>query len=277
MKLKNNRICLKFAFLLLVTGAVSFGQELNVQISNEEVAAPIYVLNGEAETTFLVDGDIDVVGSFVFSMDDAASPNVIALGDYAVTSWDWDADLEASSTYKISSYGNLIRVAFRHLAGGKPGGRLLMGGVECQTGQILSQGSMVLVQSDPYFLSGGMSGYVRGFVGGRIFKWCNYRNVPFTQAVDVVSSDWGAWDGNWDLTVSGTRVSGNGTIRIGPDSDPVESLSQTARGTFKNGIYSWSAAGAGANRKVQVKITHNSTVLVDKKNSISAVAQTRKF
>ena len=152
------------------------------------------MLNGEADTTFLVDGDINVAGSFIFSMDDAASPNVIAFGDYAVTSWDWDADLQAATTYKISSYGNVIKVAFKHLCGKKPGGRLLMEGYECETGQILSQGTMYLVASDPYLLSGGMSGYVRGQnASGRTIKNCTYRNVAFTQTVDVATADWGDW------------------------------------------------------------------------------------
>ena len=256
----------------------SFGQSLTVEISGDAESAPIYVLNGEADTTFLVDGDINVAGSFIFSMDDAASPNVIAFGDYAVTSWDWDADLQAATTYKISSYGNVIKVAFKHLCGKKPGGRLLMEGYECTTGQILSQGTMYLVASDPYFLSGGMSGYVRGQnASGRTIKNCTYRNVAFTQTVDVVTADWGDWDGVWNLVATGGKVSGSGTIQIGPDSDPVETVSQTVKGTVKNGIFSWSASGSGGDKKVSVKITNTNADLVDDKNSVSAAAQTRKF
>ena len=251
---------------------------LEVEISGDAGSAPIYVLNGEADTDFLVDGDINVDGSFVFSMDDAASPNVIAWGDYHVTSWDWDAELLASSTYKISSYGNIIKVAFNHLCGKKPGGRLLMENYECETGQILSKGVMYLVASDPYFLSGGMSGYVRGLVGRRTVKNCNYKNVAFTQSIDVATADWGDWEGLWSLTTNGRGVvSGTGTIQIGPDSDPVETVAQTVKGTFKSGIYSWSATGSGSDKKVSVKITNTNSDLVDNKNSVSAAAQTRKF
>jgi hypothetical protein len=251
---------------------------LDLEISGDAGSAPIYVLNGEAETDFLVDGDINVDGSFIFSMDDAASPNVIAFGDYAVTSWDWDADLQAASTYKISSYGNIIKVAFNHLCQKKPGGRLLMENYECETGQILSKGVMYLVASNPYFLSGGMSGYVRGQVGRRTIKNCNYRNVFFTQTIDVATADWGVWEGSWNLTTTGNKVSGSGTIQIGPDSDPVETVAQTVKGTVKNGIFSWSATGAGTDRKVKISVKHNATpAFVDTKNSVSAAAQTRKF
>lgn len=269
------QISLSF-FVLLMCHVAS---ALEVEISGDAGSAPIYVLNGLAETDFLVDGDINVDGEFVFSMDDAASPNVIALGDYHVTSWDWDAELLASSTYKIASYGSIIKVAFSHLCGKKPGGRLLMEGYECQTGQILSKGVMYLVASNPYYLSGGMSGYVRGQVGGRTIKNCNYKNVPFTQSIDVATADWGDWAGDWSLTMTtaGTKISGTGTIQIGPDSDPVETVAQTVKGTFKSGIYSWSATGSGSDKKVSVKITNTDFDLVDNKNSVSAAAQTRKF
>ncbi len=263
------------AFLGLLSHAAS---ALDVEISGDAGSAPIYVLNGEAETDFLVDGDINVDGSFIFSMDDAASPNVIAFGDYAVTSWDWDADLQAASTYKISSYGNIIKVAFNHLCQKKLGGRLLMENYECETGQILSKGVMYLVASNPYFLSGGMSGYVRGQVGGRTIKRCNYKNVAFTQSIDVATADWGDWEGSWNLTTTGNKVSGSGMIQIGPDSDPVETVAQTVKGTVKNGIFSWSATGAGTDRKVKISVKHNATpAFVDTKNSVSAAAQTRKF
>lgn len=251
---------------------------LDLEISGDAGSAPIYVLNGEADTDFLVDGDINVEGSFIFSMDDAASPNVIAVGDYHVTSWDWDAELLASSTYKISSYGSIIKVNFNHLCGEKPGGRLLMENYECETGQILSKGVMYLVASNPYFLSGGMSGYVRGQVGGRTIKNCNYKNVAFTQSIDVATADWGDWEGDWSLTATGNKVSGTGTIQIGPDSDPVETVFQTVKGTVRNGIFSWSAAGAGADNKVKISVKHNAVpAFVDTKNSVSAAAQTRKF
>jgi len=251
---------------------------LDLEISGDAGSAPIYVLNGEAETDFLVDGDINVDGSFIFSMDDAASPNVNAFGDYAVTSWDWDADLQAASTYKISSFGDIIKVAFNHLCQKKPGGRLLMENYECETGQILSKGVMYLVASNPYFLSGGMSGYVRGQVGGRTIKNCNYKNVAFTQSVDVATADWGDWEGSWNLTTTGNKVSGSGTIQIGPDSDPVETVAQTVKGTVKNGIFSWSATGAGTDSKVKISVKHNATpAFVDEKNRVSAAAQTRQF
>jgi hypothetical protein len=264
------------AFLGLLNHA-AFGESLDIAIEGDADSAPIYLLNGTADTTFLVDGDINVDGSFIFSMDDAASPNVFALGDYHVTSWDWDADLQASSTYKISSYRNIIKIAFNHLCEKKPGGRLLMDGYECETGQILSKGVMYLVASDPYFLSGGMGGYVRGQVGGRTIKNCKYKNVAFTQSIDVATADWGDWEGIWSLTTTGSKISGTGTIQIGPDSDPVETVAQTVKGTVKKGIFSWSAAGAGADKKVQVKITNTNSDLVDNKSSVSAAAQTRKF
>jgi len=49
------------------------------------------------------------------------------------------------------------------------------------------------------------------------------------------------------------------------------------KGTVKNGIFSWSASGSGADKKVSVKITNTHADLVDDKNSVSAAAQTRKF
>ncbi len=263
-----------FAIALFCQGALA----LEVEISGDAGSAPIYVLNGQADTDFLVDGDINVDGSFIFSMDDAASPNVIAFGDYAVTSWDWDAELMASSTYKISSYGSIIKVAFNHLCGKKPGGRLLMENYECETGQILSKGVMYLVASNPYFLSGGMSGYVRGQVGGRTIKNCNYKNVAFTQSIDVATADWGDWEGDWSLTATGSKISGTGTIQIGPDSDPVETVVQTVKGAVRNGIFSWSAAGAGTDSKVKISVKHNAVpAFVDTENSVSAAAQKRKF
>jgi|GEM_PF-6607950 len=269
----------KFAILAIFVFFLDHtASAFEVNISGDAGSAPIYVLNGEADTDFLVDGDINVDGSFIFSMDDAASPNVIAVGDYHVTSWDWDAELLASSTYKISSYGSIIKVNFNHLCGKKPGGRLLMENYECETGQILSKGVMYLVASNPYFLSGGMSGYVRGQVGGRTIKYCNYRNVAFTQSIDVATADWGDWEGDWSLTATGNKVSGTGTIQIGPDSDPVETVVQTVKGTVRNGIFSWSAAGAGTDKKVKISVKHNAVpAFVDTKNSVSAAAQTRKF
>jgi len=57
----------------------------------------------------------------------------------------------------------------------------------------------------------------------------------------------------------------------------VETVVQTVKGTVKNGIFSWTAAGTGADKKVQVKITNTNSDLVDNKNSVSAAAQTRKF
>jgi hypothetical protein len=269
MKLAN----LAIPVLLVCQSAIA----LEIEISGDAESAPIYVLNGQADTNFIVDSDINVDGSFIFSMDDAASPNVIALGDYHVTRWDWDAELQASSTYKICSYGNLIKVQFNHLCGKKPGGRLLMEGHECETGQILSTGVMYLVASNPYYLSGGMSGYVRGQVGNRTIKKCNYKNVPFTQSIDVATADWGDWEGDWSLTTNGNAISGTGTIQIGPDSDPVETVAQTVKGTFRSGIYSWRATGSGSDKKVSVKIANTNSDLVDDKNSVSAAAQTRKF
>ena len=263
-----------FAFALFCQGALA----LDLEISGDAGSAPIYVLNGEADTDFLVDGDINVEGSFIFSMDDAASPNVTADGYYHVTSWDWDAELEADSDYKISSYGNIIKVGFTHLCQKKPGGRLLMENYECETGQILSKGVMYLVASNPYFLSGGMSGYVRGQVGGRTIKNCNYKNVAFTQSIDVVTADWGDWKGDWSLTATGSKISGTGTIQIGPDSDPVETVAQTIKGTVKNGIFSWSATGTGTDKKVKISVKHNAVpAFIDTENSVSAAAQKRKF
>ena len=261
----------------------SSGQDYEVDADADSSDAPIYVLNGEADTTFLVDGDIDVAGSFIFSMDDASSPNVVALGTYTVTrAVDWDADLQASSTYKISSYGEVIRVRFNHLAGKSPapGSRLLMENIECETGQILSKGSMYLVAANPYFLSGRMSGYVRGQVAGETVKSCNYKKVDFTQSIDVIQADWGDWTGSWDIFNAAGRLSGNGTITIGPLTDPVEIVNQTATATLKDGVLSLRAAGSPTDKKVRVsvKIRPATEELVnDGKNSVSAAAQTRRF
>jgi len=257
----------------------AWAQEFNdLVIEGDAGSAPIYVLNGNATTNFRVDGDILVAGSFIFSMDDAASPNVIAFGDYRVTSWDWDADLQAASTYRISSFGNFISVRFTHLCQKKPGGRLLMEGVECQTGQILSTGTMTLVAANPYFLSGSMGGYLRGQVNGRTVKSCSYKRVPFTQSVAVATADWGVWQGVWDLFKTANKLTGSGTIQIGPDADPVEIVPQTVKGTVKNGIFSWTAAGTGTDSKVKISVKHNAVpAFVDTKNSVSAAAQTRKF
>jgi len=275
MKITITKFAILSVFVFFLDHTAS---ALDLEISGDAGSAPIYVLNGEAETGCWVDSDIKVDGSFIFSMDDAASPNVIAFGDYAVTSWDWDADLQAASTYKISSYHNIIKVDFNHLCQKKPGGRLLMENYECETGQILSKGVMYLVASNPYFLSGAMSGYVRGQVGGRTIKNCNYRNVYFTQSIDVATADWGDWEGSWNLTTTGSKVSGSGTIQIGPDSDPVETVAQTVKGTVRNGIFSWSAAGAGTDNKVKISVKHNAVpAFVDTNNSVSAAAQTRKF
>lgn len=275
------RLSASWVFLLVMHGLVpcSFAVTMRIEITSDEADAPIYVLNGTAETTFVVDGNIDVVGSFIFSMDDAASPNVIAFGDYDVTrNSDWDADLRASSTYRISAFGELISVRFNHFCQKRPGGRLLMENYECETGQILSAGTMSLVSGDPYFLSGTMRGYVQGQIGGRTVKNCKYSKVPFTQSVDIATADWGDWSGVWDLDVEGSRIAGSGSIQIGPDSDPVETVPQTiGKGNLKSGIYSWTAAGVDSDKKVRVKITHNASDLEPGRSSVSAASQNRKF
>jgi hypothetical protein len=77
------------------------------------------------------------------------------------------------------------------------------------------------------------------------------------------------------------KLSGTGTIVVGPESAPVDIVPQKVSGTrnAKTGIYSWTTTSTSkTDSKVKVTIKHTASDLVDDgKNSVSAAAQTRKF
>jgi hypothetical protein len=76
-------------------------------------------------------------------------------------------------------------------------------------------------------------------------------------------------------------LTGTGTIVVGPQGDPVDTVAQKVSGTknVKTGIYSWTTSSTSrSDSKVKLKIRHTASDLVDDGlNSVSAAAQARNF
>ena len=293
-------------FLTLFVGVVAPCFAITVELEGspqggESVAdAPIYTLNGEANSTLVVDGNVQCEQSLVFSMDNVNSGNVRTVGSMHLTAPDWDAWFDANSLYVIKSYGSLVQVTFNHKLKKDSLEECLIDGQVAATGEISSVGYMILV-SDDFSFVGGMRGIIKAWSDVRKSKVIINRPYPssnaygdtivifqgkkyctFTQDfTDIVLEDQGVWSASYDFSVLAKgKLSGTGTITVGPQDDPVDEVAQKVSGTrnTKTGIYSWTTtSNSRADAKVKVTIKHTDTDVVDNANSVSAAAQTRKF
>ena len=213
-------------------------------------------------------------------MDNVNSGNVRTVGSMHLTAPDWDAWFDANSLYVIKSYGSLIQVTFNHKLNKDSEENCVIDGQIADKGWITSRGSMYLLQ-DLSFI-GQMAGSVVGYRSGKIIVNIRY-NESFSQVFDnIVVEDQGVWSASYDFSVLAKgKLSGTGTITVGPQDDPVDEVAQKVSGTrnTKTGIYSWTTtSNSKADSKVKVTIKHTDSDLVDdSKNSVSAAAQTRKF
>ena len=246
--------------------------------------APIYVLNGTAHTSMLVGGDggVEVEQGLTFSMDNVNSGNVRTTGSMHLFNNDeeepWNAWFDANSLYVIKSYGSLIQVTFNHKLNKDSDEACVIGGKIADKAWITSKGYMNLLQD--YTFIGQMAGTVTGYRSGRLIKNSKY-NENFTQEfTDIVVEDQGVWSASYTFNeLAKGKLSGTGTIEVGPQDAPVDTVAQKVSGTKKGGIYSWTTtSNSKADAKVKVTIKHTASDLVDDgKNSVSAAAQTRKF
>ena len=265
--------------------------------------APIYTLNGRAISSIsvgCVNGDQDLI----FSMDNVNSGKVYTKGSIHLTAEDWNAWFDVDSTYVISSYGKLILVSFNHKLKKDSEQESLISGKVAMTGEISSEGSMVLVRED-FTFDGIMRGTIKAWAdlrkknvivnraypdpldtGDRIVIVNKKRYETFTQSfTDIVVEDQGVWSAIYDVNEVINKkgkptgaLTGNGTIEVGPQDDPVDTVAQKVSGTKKGEIYSWTTtSNSKADAKVKVKIKHTKDDVVDGGNSVSAAAQTRNF
>lgn len=248
--------------------------------------APIYTLNGTAHASLLVGGSggIECEQNLTFTMDNVNSGNVRTFGNIHLFNNDedapWDAWFDANSTYVIKSYGALIQVTFNHKLNKDSDEVCLVSGQIADKAWITSKGYMILLQD--YTFIGQMAGNVVGYRSGRLIKNSKYVESFTQEFTDIVVEDQGVWSAfyNFSLLAKG-KLSGTGTIAVGPQDDPVDEVAQKVSGTknAKTGIYSWTTtSNSKADAKVKVTIKHTDSDLVeDGKNSVSAAAQTRKF
>ena len=283
------KVLFVFSLSALMSPVLSWADE--VTVTGDATSALIYVLNGTGTTTMSIDDDdpefpgLSVSQSFTFSMDSVASGNVNAQGAMSITgddgSGEWNASFSADTIYKIKQYGDLISIQFNHALQSSSGTQTIVGET-VESATISSKGSAVM-QDDGSF-SGIMSGRITA-VG--LDPW-NY-TVSFIQEFsDIEAQDLGDWTAILSYAVNGKKiipVAEPSTISIGPAADPVDSVVVAIKGTYKEktGLFSWAAAGTGADKKVAIKITATATEgaedvsLVENKSQIAAAAQKRKF
>jgi len=272
---------LVIAMILMVTPCFAFPFELGgaPEEGADTVAAPLYTLNGSAHASLLVD-NVSCEQDLTFSMDNVNSGNVRTVGSMHLTAPDWDAWFDANSLYVIKSYGSLIQVTFNHKLNKDSEQVCVIDGKIADKGWITSKGYMNLLQ-DLSFI-GRMAGTVVGYRSGKTIVNKKY-NEGFTQVFDnIVVEDQGVWSASYTFSESAKgKLSGTGTIEVGPQDDPVDEVAQKVSGTknAKTGIYSWTTtSNSKADAKVKVTIKHTASDLVDDgKNSVSAAAQARKF
>jgi len=244
-----------------------------------EETAPIYTLNGTANTIVFVD-DIRCESDLTFTMDNVNSGNVRTTGSMHLFKGDykepWDAYFDANSIYVIKSYGALIQVNFNHKLNKDSDEACLICGKIADKAWITSKGYMNLLQD--YTFIGQMAGTVTGYRSGRLIKNSKY-NDNFTQEfTDIVVEDQGVWSASYTFNEAKGKLSGKGTIVVGPQDKPVDTVAQKVSGTKKGGIYSWTTtSNSRLDAKVKVTIKNTDTDVVDGANSVSAAAQTRKF
>jgi hypothetical protein len=278
-----------FIFLTLFVGVVApcFAITVELEGSPEGGAgvadAPIYTLNGTAQASLFVGGSggVEVEQGLTFSMDNVNSGNVRTTGSMHLFNNDyeepWNAYFDANSLYVIKSYGALIQVTFNHKLNKDSDEACLICGKIADKAWITSKGYMNLLQD--YTFIGQMAGTVTGYRSGRLIKNSKY-NDNFTQEfTDIVVEDQGVWSASYTFNeLAKGKLSGTGTIEVGPQDAPVDTVAQKVSGTKKGGIYSWTTtSNSRADAKVKVTIKHNDTDVIDKANSVSAAAQTRKF
>jgi len=248
----------------------------------DAVAAPIYTLNGTAYTSVFVD-DIECEQDLAFSMDNVSTGNVGTTGSVHLVKSDygepWNAWFDANSVYVIKSYGALIQATFNHKLNKDSAEVCIICGQIADKAWITSKGYMILLQD--YTFIGQMAGGVVGYRSGRLIKNSRY-NENFTQEfTDISVEDQGVWSASYTLNeLAKGKLSGTGTIEVGPQDDPVDEVAQKVSGSknAKTGIYSWTTTSTSkADSKVKFTIKQTASDLVDGGNSISAAAQTRKF
>ena len=278
------------SLIFLLTVSPSFAITVELEGSPQGGAgvadAPIYTLNGTAQASLFVGGSggVECEQDLTFSMDNVNSGNVRTTGNMYLFSNDWeepwDAWFDANSLYVIQSYGSLIQVTFNHKLNKDSDEVCLICGQIADRAWITSKGYMNLLQD--YTFIGQMAGTVTGYRSGRLIKNSKY-NENFTQEfTDIVVEDQGVWSASYTFSeLAKGKLSGTGTIEVGPQDDPVDEVAQKVSGTknTKTGIYSWTTtSNSKADSKVKVTIKHTASDLVDDgKNSVSAAAQTRKF
>lgn len=275
----------RLLLIVLLTVSPSFAITVELEGSPQGGAgvadAPIYTLNGTANTIVFVD-DINCEQSFTFSMNNVNSGNVRTTGSMHLFKDDyedpWNAYFDANSLYVIKSYGSLIQVTFNHKLNKDSDEACVICGKIADKAWITSKGYMNLLQD--YTFIGQMAGTVTGYRSGRLIKNSRY-NENFTQDfTDIVVEDQGVWSASYTFNeLAKGKLSGTGTIEVGPQDDLVDTVAQKVSGTKKGGIYSWTTtSNSKADAKVKVTIKHTASDLVDDgKNSVSAAAQTRKF
>ena len=273
----------KIALVFLLIISSSFA-DITVELEGSPVGggavveAPIYTLNGTAHTSVFVD-DINCEQNLAFSMDNVSTGNVRTTGSvHLFEGYNWDAWFDANSTYVIKSYGSLIQVTFNHKLNKDSDEVCVIDGEIADRGWITSKGYMILLED--YTFIGQMAGGVVGYRSGRLIQNIKYVESFTQEFTDIVVEDQGVWSGSYDFNVLAKgKLSGTGTIEVGPQDDPVDEVAQKVSGTKKGGIYSWTTtSNSKTDSKVKVTIKHTDSDLVeDGKNSVSAAAQTRKF
>ena len=278
------------SLIFLLTVSPSFAITVELEGSPQGGAgvadAPIYTLNGTAQASLFVGGSggVECEQDLTFSMDNVNSGNVRTTGNMYLFSNDWeepwDAWFDANSLYVIQSYGSLIQVTFNHKLNKDSDEVCLICGQIADRAWITSKGYMNLLQD--YTFIGQMAGTVTGYRSGRLIKNSRY-NENFTQEfTDIVVEDQGVWSASYTFSeLAKGKLSGTGTIEVGPQDAPVDTVAQKVSGTKKGGVYSWTTTSKSRlDGKVKVKIKHTDTDLVDDArdpNYVSAAAQTRKF
>jgi hypothetical protein len=275
---------LVIAMILMVTPCMAITVELegSPEGGTGVADAPIYTLNGTAQASLFVGGSggVEVEQGLTFSMDNVNSGNVRTTGSMHLFNNDyeepWNAYFDANSLYVIKSYGALIQVTFNHKLNKDSDEACVIGGKIADKAWITSKGYMNLLQD--YTFIGQMAGTVTGYRSGRLIKNSRY-NDNFTQEfTDIVVEDQGVWSASYTFNEAKGKLSGNGTIGVGPQDDLVDTVAQKVSGTKKGGVYSWTTTSKSkADAKVKVTIKHTDTDVVDNANSVSAAAQTRKF
>ena len=286
----NHTISLtKISLTLLLAVSPSFA-DITVELEGSPQGgagvedAPIYTLNGTAQASLFVGGSggVEVEQGLTFSMDNVNSGNVRTTGSMHLFNNDeeepWNAWFDANSLYVIKSYGSLIQVTFNHKLNRDSDEVCLICGQIADRAWITSKGYMTLLGD--YTFIGQMAGTVTGYRSGRLIKNSKY-NENFTQEfTDIVVEDQGVWSASYTFNeLAKGKLSGTGTIEVGPQHDPVDEVAQKVGGTKKGGIYSWTTtSNSKTDSKVKVTIKHTDSDLVeDGKNSVSAAAQIRKF